>query len=221
MDRYAESPPPQQLAGVVRALWRIDREAGGEHLIVPDAVTDLVIRDGEAIAAGVDTRPTTVAARANSTVLGVRLRPGAVPDVLGVTADELRDLRLPLEELWGADGRAFAEDPLGVLERRLRGAAPADGAAARAAGLIERGAELSAAADAVGLGERQLRRRFTAAVGYGPKTFARVVRFQRALARIRRGEELARAAAASGYADQAHMTREVVELAGRTPTALR
>src|SRR5438034_8537736 len=132
MDRYAESAPPPALRGVVRALWRIDREADGEQLIVPDAVTDLVIRDGEAIAAGVDTRGYSVPARAGSTILGVRLHPGAVPAVLGVSADELTDLRVPLEDLWGADGRAFAEDPLGVLERRLRGVAPVDAAAAHA-----------------------------------------------------------------------------------------
>jgi AraC-like DNA-binding protein len=221
MDRYAESAPPPALRGVVRALWRIDRRADGEHLILPDAVTDLVIRDGEAIAAGVDTRASTVPARAGSTILGVRLRPAAVPDVLGVAADELRDLRVPLEELWGADGRAFAEDPLGVLERRLRGATPRDAAAARATLLIEHGAPLLAAARAAGLGERQLRRRFTIAVGYGPKTFARIVRFQRMLARIRSGEPLAAAAAEAGYADQAHMTREAVALSGRTPVALR
>jgi AraC-like DNA-binding protein len=221
MDRYEEFAPPPALRGLVRALWRIDRRDDGEHLILPDAVTDLVIRDGEAIAAGVDTRPSTVPARAGATVLGVRLRPGAVPAVLGVAADELRNLRVPLAELWGADGRAFAEDPLGVLLSRLHGAAPADPAAAAAARLIERGAPLVRAADAVALSERQLRRRFTVAVGYGPKTFARIVRFQRVLARIRGGEELAAAAAEAGYADQAHMTREVAELAGRTPAALR
>jgi AraC-like DNA-binding protein len=221
MDRYAESAPPAALRGVVRALWRIDRRGDGEHLIVPDGVTDLVIRGGEAIAAGVDTRASVVPAIAGSTIIGVRLRPGAASDVLGVPASELRDLRVPLEDLWGADGRAFAEDPLGVLERRLRGAVPRDAAAARTAQLVERGAPIAAAARMVGLGERQLRRRFIAAVGYGPKTFARVVRFQRALARIRSGEPLAWTAVEAGYADQAHMTRETVALAGRTPAALR
>jgi AraC-like DNA-binding protein len=220
MDLYDEVPPPPALRPFVRALWRIERRARGEHLIVPDAVTDLVIRDGEAIAAGVDTRPSTVPARAGATIVGVRLRPGAATDVLGVPASELRDLRVPLDALWGADGRAFAENPIGVLERRLRGLRPSDPAAARAAGLIERGASLPVVADAVGLGERQLRRRFTTAVGYGPKTFARVVRFQRALAHIRGGAPLAAAAAECGYADQAHMTREVAELAGRTHASL-
>ena len=77
-----------------------------------------------------------------------------------------------------------------------------------------------ALADAVGLGERHLRRRFAEAVGYGPKTFARVARFRAALGLVRSGEPLAAAALAAGYADQAHMTREMTALGGRPPGAI-
>jgi AraC-like DNA-binding protein len=76
----------------------------------------------------------------------------------------------------------------------------------------------------VGLSDRQLLRRFRAAVGYGPKTLDRVLRFQRFLARGRAvagGEDsLARLAAELGYADQAHLTRACVDLSGLTPRAL-
>ena len=73
---------------------------------------------------------------------------------------------------------------------------------------------------ALGVSERQLRRRFADAVGYGPKTLARVLRFQRFLALARSGDELARLALTAGYADQAHLTRETRRLAGRTPLEL-
>ncbi len=46
----------------------------------------------------------------------------------------------------------------------------------------------------LGVSERQLRRRFEDAVGYGPKTLARVLRFQRFLALASGGGELARLA---------------------------
>lgn len=76
----------------------------------------------------------------------------------------------------------------------------------------------------VGLGERQLRRRFQAGVGYGPKTLARVLRFQRLLALLRDDQggrpSLAEVAVRAGYADQAHMTAECTRLAGRSPAAL-
>jgi methylphosphotriester-DNA--protein-cysteine methyltransferase len=75
----------------------------------------------------------------------------------------------------------------------------------------------------IGLSVRQLRRRCHAAVGYGPKTLQRILRFRRFVARIDRDQhlgDLAAVAAETGYADQAHLTRECVTLAGLTPVAL-
>ena len=75
----------------------------------------------------------------------------------------------------------------------------------------------------VGLSERQFRRRFHAAAGYGPKTLHRVLRFQRFVRQLDASAgtpDLAAVAAEAGYADQAHLTRECNALAGMTPTAL-
>ena len=63
-------------------------------------------------------------------------------------------------------------------------------------------------------------RRPAAAVGYGPKTLQRVLRFGRALAALDAGVDLARLALEAGYADQAHLTRECTRLAGAPPAAL-
>ena len=71
-----------------------------------------------------------------------------------------------------------------------------------------------AVAAETGLGERQLRRRCEAAFGYGPKTLARVLRLQRALALARAGTPFAAVAADAGYADQPHLSREVRALTG-------
>ncbi|MCP2338197.1 helix-turn-helix domain-containing protein [Actinomadura rupiterrae] len=76
------------------------------------------------------------------------------------------------------------------------------------------GASVRDVADAVGLGERQLRRRALASFGYGPKVLQRVLRFQQALRAARAGAPLAETALDAGYADQAHMSHEVRELAG-------
>jgi transcriptional regulator GlxA family with amidase domain len=79
---------------------------------------------------------------------------------------------------------------------------------------------VSALARWIGLSERQLLRRCTAALGYGPKTLDRIFRFQRfrSLALRRPQLGLAELAAAAGYADQPHLTRECVRLTGDTPT---
>jgi AraC-like DNA-binding protein len=85
-------------------------------------------------------------------------------------------------------------------------------------------AAVAAAARAAGLSERQLRRRFADAVGYGPATLVRVLRFQRFLHRANApdaaGAPLARLAAEAGYADQAHLARECRRLAGLSPSEL-
>ncbi len=73
------------------------------------------------------------------------------------------------------------------------------------------------------IGPRRLHRHFTAAVGYGPKTFQRVLRLQRVLAQAGREPlvgRLADIALDAGYADQAHMSREIRALTGRSPRAL-
>jgi AraC-like DNA-binding protein len=86
------------------------------------------------------------------------------------------------------------------------------------------GARVAALGPALGIGERQLLRRFNAAVGYGPKLLDRVLRFQRFVDRAPavagEGEQLARAAAELGYADQAHLSRDCKRLSGLSPLAL-
>jgi AraC-like DNA-binding protein len=69
-------------------------------------------------------------------------------------------------------------------------------------------------ADRAGLSARHLQRRANTAFGYGAKTLHRVFRLQRAVGLAREGKPFARVAADAGYADQAHLSREVRALAG-------
>ncbi|MBI5105949.1 MAG: AraC family transcriptional regulator, partial [Solirubrobacterales bacterium] len=72
------------------------------------------------------------------------------------------------------------------------------------------------------LSERQLRRRFDDAVGFGPRTLRRVLRLQHFLRLAERapGATLARLAADAGFADQAHLARDCRDLAGAPPSVL-
>ena len=226
---YRELPPPPELAHLVRCLW-IHELQGGENPVLPDGCADVVVIDGAAMVAGPDTRPVAVTHAPGTVVAGVRFHPGAAAAALGVPADELRDRRVPLGALWGdAVAGAVADrgtgDPAALARALLGRLGDADDPDARvraAARQLSRApaTPLPALADVVGLGERQLRRRFASAVGYGPKTFARVIRFRAALGLVRGGAALAEAALAAGYADQAHMTREMRSLAGASPGAL-
>lgn len=72
-----------------------------------------------------------------------------------------------------------------------------------------------------GLSRYQVLRRFEKAYGLAPHAWLLSRRAERALRLIRRGDTLADAAAASGFADQSHMTRAFVRHYGFTPGAWR
>jgi AraC-like DNA-binding protein len=75
------------------------------------------------------------------------------------------------------------------------------------------------------LSSRQLREVFRRELGVTPKAAARLFRLERALTQMAaavrsdRAPSLAAVAADCGYADQAHLSREVAELLGRSPSA--
>ena len=136
--------------------------------------------------------------------------------------------------VWGAPAAGWPSGWPPLAARRLARARRRGGAAPRAARgpkALVRAAPLGArragrSGSCAGPRDQRapLRRRFDDAVGYGPKTLQRVLRFQRFLAlaatRPPRRSDLAGLAFAAGYADQAHLTRECTRLAGLPPAAL-
>ncbi|MEU3621191.1 helix-turn-helix domain-containing protein [Amycolatopsis coloradensis] len=215
---YRETTAPGGLRDVVRCLWE---DAGkAPKRIVPDGCVDLVESGDEVFVAGPDTTAWTWETPPGVRVRGVRFAPGRAGGVLGLGADELRDQRVFLGDLWGREGGLLAE-------RVLCGAASlADIVAERRSGRADRevseliarldggATRVSAALERFTTGERQLRRRFTLAVGYGPATYLRVTRFQRAIGLAGTAPDLASLAASAGYADQAHLSRDCREFAG-------
>jgi AraC-like DNA-binding protein len=216
------------MAAVVDAIWEGPARPG--QVILPDGSTDLVVDAGGVWVVGVMSRARVLTLARPVAMTGVRLAPWAAFAVLGVAAHELRDRRLPVREL-GPRGRVLADALDGARDRdalaaRLRAVTPPAAPTApdrrlpRAiAGLAAPGARVAAVARALDLSERQLERLLLHHVGLGPKRIARIARLRTALAVARRGE-LADAAAAAGYADQAHMAREIRALTGATASAL-
>ena len=190
--------------------------------ILPDGCMDLLWFGGQLVVAGPDATAYVSPAPPGISYVGLRFPPGVGPAVFGVPAHELRDQRVPLDDLWPAgEVRRLAEqvhdapDPAVVLEEiAMSRFGPPDPVIGAVAARLRAGAPVAATADAVGLSERQLHRRSLAAFGYGPKTLVRILRMQRALALARAGTPLATVAATAGYADQAHLAREVKDLAG-------
>jgi AraC-like DNA-binding protein len=197
---------------------------------------DIIWDGGRLFVAGPDTVPNTAAGSGRFAV-GVRFRPGAAPRFLGVPADELRDQRLDLDCFWN-DASAIADrlaacvtlrDAAAVLEnsigRRLPDVDEPDSVVEAALRRWRRGAaraDIAGLADGAAISERQLHRRFVRSVGYGPRLLHRVLRLQAFLDLCASSVEgLAEMAFRAGYADQAHLSRETRDLAGRTPAELR
>ncbi|MEU0148030.1 AraC family transcriptional regulator [Streptomyces sp. NPDC006288] len=223
--RYDERA--SRFVGAVLWAWSGRREPS--RPVLPDGCMDLLWVGGRLVVAGPDTHAFTPAGTLSGSCAGIRFAPGTAPALLGVPAHELRDRRVPLDTLWpGGEVRRLtertgsADDPTAALEdialRRAMssGAAPPDPLTAAVAAQLRQGRSVAATADAVGLGARQLHRHSLAAFGYGPKTLARVLRLQRALDLVRAGTPYAAAACATGYADQAHLAREMRGLTGTT-----
>jgi AraC-like DNA-binding protein len=103
--------------------------------------------------------------------------------------------------------RSSSEDGIAYTSRRL---------------LMARGnVRISALADQAGLSERQFQRQFTKQVGLSPKLYARITRFDAALAAHRNhpGKSWTRIIHDAGYFDQAHFIRECRALVGLPPGA--
>jgi AraC-like DNA-binding protein len=219
---YREFAPPPDLAPYVACVWTTLSRGGA---IFPDGCVDVVWRGDRLVVAGPATAPLTTDMPWGVPVFGVRFRLGVAGAALGLPADALLDENPPLADVWGPDSdeRVAAGGVAALVDavrERVLGVPVDPVARAAALAMAVPGARVDKLGSVLGVSERQLRRRFADAVGYGPKTLARVLRFQRFLALTADGGGLARLALSAGYADQAHLTRETRRLAGRTPLEL-
>ncbi|MEU7580229.1 DUF6597 domain-containing transcriptional factor [Streptomyces sp. NPDC041068] len=215
---------PSRLTGAV--VWtRVATGAPSDtRPVLPDGCMDLLWTEGRLFVAGPDTHA-YVPPDAGGRYVGIRFHPGTAPTFLGVPAHELRDRRVELADLWsGAEARRLTErvddagDPMAVLEavavERAADAGPPDPLLSHIVSSLGAGHSVARTAADAGVSARLLHRRSLPAFGYGPKTLARVLRLQRALALAREGLSYADTAAVAGFADQAHLARDVKELTG-------
>ncbi len=238
---YRERSVHPRLAPYASCVWVQHVPAGSEpyrHRTVPNGVAEIACRVGSEVPLVIGPRRFHAVGTLDpgSAVVGIRFRPGAAPSILGVPAPELVDREIELDRLWGR--RAFE------LAERLGDASTSDEAMARLETMVgERASPATepdplvvevvdrlqpwrgagAAAASLFISERQLRRRCVTAVGLGPKALHRILRFQGFLALVNADggtrRPLAELAARSGYADQAHLSRECSNLSGLTPRA--
>jgi AraC-like DNA-binding protein len=237
--------PSAAAASAVAALFVYDCDRDGPGVVIPRPEVQLVARFGpsarrglEVHAFGVRERVHRKLIRSGHRIVMARLRLGAADAVLGVPASAMTGRIVALEDLWGeaatrrlCDRLADARDTLAAaatlqsaIAERL---ATADGLHAHAQLALVAADRLTSAnvntvAEELGVSARHLRRVFRETVGLGPKAFAKLARFQRALraARQEAHASWASIAAAAGYYDQAHLIAEFRAIGGVTPRVL-
>src|SRR5271157_608660 len=180
--------------------------------------------------AGIDTAE-------QSSIIGVHFKPGGAFPFLRVPANELRNMHVSMDELWGAAGVDLRnrlleantpEAKFRTLEKTLLAQAagsltrhPALDFALREFRDMPKLRTISNVIERIGLSKRRFIQVFDERVGLTPKSFCRVRRFQRALRMIARGGriEWADLAVDCGYFDQAHFIHDFRDFSGLNPSA--
>jgi AraC-like DNA-binding protein len=233
---YRERAPHGALCEHVRCVWVNDlRGSQNEWVrVVPDGCSDILWTGSRLIVAGPDTESILDRLPQGAVVVGVRFHPGAASAWLGLPLSEITNSRVPLAEFWREDAPRLVDKACAsgsaaeiafALEAVLRSRLAEVGRADQQLAFVRRSAgdrcsppriRVDELAAHMGMSERTLRRRCLDGFGYGFKTLDRVLRFQRffRLAAQTSIGGLAELAARAGYADQAHMTREVQRMSG-------
>jgi AraC-like DNA-binding protein len=189
----------------------------------------------DSFVAGLHAAPTIVRAASSWACIELRLAPLGAFRLLRVPMHELANRAVELEDVLPQageltmrlhEGRSWAErfDCVeAFLVRRLADSVPPSPGVAWSWHRLRRTggrASIGEIATELGWSHRRLIARFREQIGLAPKTVARVLRFNRAVAAL--GEStsrgLAEIALDCGYFDQAHLNRDFRELAGTTPS---
>lgn len=231
---YREHSAGDALRGLVKTFWTLD--AGGTpgewmtHQAVPDGCVELIRRiegrsswGGEqpsCFAVGIIDRPTGFSVSGDSRFAAARLWPWAWQLLSEVPLAQMRGRWVEAAEPELAAICAALPDFVRADERLAAVLGPA--ARLRTVGAaLTRAQSVEEMCSAAGMTPRTLQRWFGRHVGMPPRRYLRMLRFQNAFAQVPGQPSLADHAAASGFADQAHMAREFRALADTPPGRAR
>lgn len=247
--RFEEQKPSPALTDLVDRFWAFDvtdqDPSPFDHVVMPDGACNLTLVEpgpaGEFFASW--TGPGAVALRVpvfkGVRYRGMRLQPGAFHAFTGLDVASIVGKNVTVESLlpewYEALRTVMSPLPSSLLEFSVRAERIfsdrahhtnlLDAAVQKLVAILVRseGDEpLGALLESFGLSERQLRRRFVAEVGLTPKVFSRLRRVRRACADLLQNAPSGIAAISyeHGYADQAHLSREMRTVFGMSPQLL-
>jgi AraC-like DNA-binding protein len=170
-------------------------------------------------------------------LFGVRFHPGGAHPFFQFPLNELTDQIIGFESVWNRAGKELADkiqsarssrQRISIIETtllaRLQRRSSADRRVEAVVNTIvarEGLVSIERLRQNLGIGERQLERKFQTVVGITPKFLCRTLRFQKVFKAVERHQAVNWSFIASecGYYDQAHFIHDFKEFSGQNPTA--
>lgn len=243
--RVFDRPPHPRLRSCIDRFWGWECDPGEAvalPLLLPGTGAEMFFHHGTPFAGEAQPsqllclrrRPLRLAAPGGIGFVAVRIRAGRLGRLTTKPARECLDRQLSAEALWGDAGRALAQrvaaapafgERVDLLEDFFLHGLPnghADDLVEEAVERLYRDplrTDIAGLADALGIGRRQLERRFLRQEGISPAAFRSVTRFQKTARRLLLDPALPLldAALAQGYCDQAHFCRDFKFFSGQSP----
>jgi AraC-like DNA-binding protein len=239
--RHQEIKPPAALQHLVRFFWVLEYNGASEfpvqYKLLAEGFPGLVFffRNQYGAINGQTTEHRTFSMVGNFKMMGVYLYPYTFPLLFKIPSGEFTHQHIPLTELYKAE---FAELQDKILEtttdvqgvhilsdylynKSIRAIGANDKFHQCIRHVINQSGnvEVDLLAQQAGISNRQLERKFSAAVGLSPKIFSRLMRFHTSLRLLQSDtiKSLTDVGYAAGYFDQSHFIREFREFAGLPP----
>jgi AraC-like DNA-binding protein len=215
---YEERPSASRFVDVI---WRTHDRSDGTYLAAADACWDMIFirsaHGNRVLLSGPSSKITPVPYRAGNHNVGVRFHRGTFLTHVRTSSmvDTTEALAMPASESFLLAGEEWpmptletADEFIAELERReLLSDDPIVMATLRG--------------DEADMSLRSIQRHISHATGLTAKRIRQIVRARTAAERLQRGESTLDVTHDLGYADQAHLTRDLKRLTGYTPVQTR
>ncbi|OAB38698.1 hypothetical protein PMSD_06700 [Paenibacillus macquariensis subsp. defensor] len=247
--------PQAPLSGCVDFFWYFEgyTPPHSKELTLPDGSVELVFnlsedkiklfdrenKDlfyGSSVVCGPHSECFIIDTSVKTTVLGIHFKPGGIYPFLKMSVNELHNINVSLDTLWGARAHDLHEmilfsktvdDKFRILEESLMNLAsrplirhPAVGFALNEFLSLSHKRPLSDVIGQIGLSQRRFIQIFKEEVGLTPKLFCRLRRFQDVLNRIdlTKSVNWLDVAISCGYYDQMHFIKDFQAFSSLNPT---
>ena len=229
---YAEHSLPEVVKPWIKTVWTLDTHGQAsdwlDQCALPDGCLELIHRrHGRSIweqeqpgrfVAGLATRPANFKVSADAAFVGIRIWPWTWQLLTGRVASEVLDgWSADIPPAWQLAAPSSSQAAIDWLVGQFRDVPVPDLAQA-----VPKARTVAELAQISGIGHRGIQRWFARVVGLAPSAYLKLMRFQDTLDRIAQDSQpLAHHAVDAGYADQAHMARDMRAIANTRASQLR